>query len=168
MTDSPLHRRVLDPILALLRQGVTPEKLAISIALGIILGVFPVLGSTTLLCAGAAILLRLNLPAIQLVNYVVYPFQLALLIPFLRLGEKIFRQPAMPLSLSQIIAKIHANAWLAIKDLWVVTAHAMVAWVLVAPPAALLLYLILVSLLRWFWKSQALSLKKERLLDSTL
>jgi len=30
--------------------------------------------------------LRLNLPAIQLVNLVVYPLQLALLVPFLRAG----------------------------------------------------------------------------------
>lgn len=73
MNDWVWYRRVLDPILALLRQGVTPEKIAISIVLGVILGVFPVLGATTLLCAGAAILFRLNLPAIQLVNYVMYP-----------------------------------------------------------------------------------------------
>lgn len=45
------YRRLIRPILDLLRQGVTPEKIALSIALGGALGVFPALGSTTALCA---------------------------------------------------------------------------------------------------------------------
>jgi hypothetical protein len=38
-----------------------------------VLGVFPAPGCPTLLCALAALVLRLNPPAIQLVNYFVYP-----------------------------------------------------------------------------------------------
>jgi len=44
------YRRLVRPILDLLRQGVTPEKMALSLALGGALGVFPALGCTTLLC----------------------------------------------------------------------------------------------------------------------
>jgi uncharacterized protein (DUF2062 family) len=65
MNCSFLHRRLIQPLIDLLRQGVTPEKLALSIVLGLILGVFPVLGSTTAL---AALVLRPNLPTIQIVN----------------------------------------------------------------------------------------------------
>ena len=79
MKQGFFYRRLILPILNLLRQGITPEKIALSIAFGIALGVFPVIGATTLLCAAAAIVLRLNLPAIQLVNYFVYPLQIALL-----------------------------------------------------------------------------------------
>ena len=63
----------MDPILELLRQGVTPEKIALSLAFGLGLGIFPVLGVSTILCTVAAIVLRLNLPAIQLVNYLAAP-----------------------------------------------------------------------------------------------
>ncbi len=77
-----LRRKIVNPILDLLRQGITPEKIALSIALGLTLGVAPVLGSTSILCLLAAFVLGLNLPAIQLVNYLVYPLQLALLAPF--------------------------------------------------------------------------------------
>lgn len=38
------RRQIVTPVVALLRQGATPEKLALSLALGIALGVFPVLG----------------------------------------------------------------------------------------------------------------------------
>ncbi len=66
-----IYRRLVQPVVALLTQGVTPEKIALSLAMGIGLGIFPVLGSTTLLCAAAAIIFRLNLPAIQLINFFV-------------------------------------------------------------------------------------------------
>ena len=128
-----LYRRLLRPILDLLRQGVTPEKIALSLTLGVALGVFPVLGSTTALCAVAALALRLNLPAIQIVNYFVYPLQIALLIPFFRLGEKLFRAPHLLLSVPQIYAMIHANMGGAIRSLWTTTWHAIIVWCVVAP-----------------------------------
>jgi len=65
-------RNILVPIVDLLRQGITPEKIALSVALGAVLGIFPVLGSTTLLCAAAAFILRLNMPPIQVVNFLIY------------------------------------------------------------------------------------------------
>ena len=60
------RRRVRDPIMAQLKQGTTPEKIALTIGLGVALGVFPILGSTTALCLAAAALLKLNQPVIQI------------------------------------------------------------------------------------------------------
>jgi len=142
------RRRVLGPILDLLRQGITPEKIALSIAFGIVLGVFPALGWTTLLCLIAAAWLRLNLPAMQLVNLLVYPLQLILLVPFLRAGELLFRSHPMGLSLPQIVGLIHAGMWQAIKVLWVATVHGIVVWAILAPPAIFLTYKVLAPLLR--------------------
>lgn len=139
-----IPRRVVD----LLRQGVTPERLALSLALGVALGVFPVLGTTTALCALAALILRLNLPVIQLVNYVVYPAQIALLIPFCRLGEWMFRAPQLPLSVAQIAALFHASYSHALRALWVSMCHAVVAWCLIAPLAVALMYGILLLVLK--------------------
>lgn len=141
-------------MIALLKQGVTPEKLALSLALGATLGVFPALGWTTTLCAIAALALRLNLPAIQIVNYFMYPLQIALLIPFFRLGEKLFRAPHLPVSVSQIYAMIHASVWNAIKLLWTTTWHAIVVWGLSAPVLVGLIYVILTPLLRRLLRRQ--------------
>ena len=146
--ESFLQRRIVRPVIELLREGVTPEKIALSIAFGITLGVFPVLGSTTALCALAALTFRLNLPAIQLVNYFVYPLQVAFLIPFFRLGEKLFGAQHLPLSVAQIYAMIHASVTGAVRALWTTTWHAIVVWCLLAPVAAIVLYLILAPLLR--------------------
>jgi uncharacterized protein (DUF2062 family) len=150
------QRRVVRPIVNLLTQGITPEKIAMSLACGIVLGIFPALGWTTLLCALAAFAFRLNLPAIQLVNYFVYPLQLALLIPFIRMGEFVFRAQRMALSLSQIAAMIRADMLNAIRVLWVATLHAVMVWAVLAGPAIFLLYIALAPVLRKLAKATGL------------
>jgi hypothetical protein len=50
---------------------------------------FPVLGSTTILCAAAAFVLRLSLLAIQVVNFLIYALQLIVFLPFLQAGSRI-------------------------------------------------------------------------------
>lgn len=154
MPDGFFYRRLVLPVLDLLRQGVTPEKIALSIALGFVLGVFPMLGSTTALCALAALLLRLNLPAIQIINYFVYPLQIVLLIPFFRLGELLFRSPHLALSVSQIRAMIHANMGEAIRMLGTTIWHAVVVWCVLAPVCAGVMYAGLVPILRCAWRRQ--------------
>ena len=143
MTNGYLTRKVIRPLLELLRQGATPEKLSLSIALGAVFGMLPAIGWNTALCALIALIWRLNLPAIQMVNYFVYPLQIALLIPFFRLGELLFRAPHLPLSVSQIYGMTRTDLWGAIKLLWTTTWHALVVWMLVAPFVAALLYLLL-------------------------
>jgi uncharacterized protein (DUF2062 family) len=148
MTENFLRRRLLIPLLNLLKQGMTPEKLAWSVALGIMLGVFPALGSTTILCALAAWIFGLNQPAIQTINYFVYPLQLLLLIPFYRLGEWVFRVPPLNISLNQVRLLVQADVPGAIRLLWVTTCHAMAAWCLVAPPVASIIFLVMVPVFR--------------------
>ena len=149
---SVANHRWLKPFIQLLGQGVSPEKIALTIALGIILGVTPVLGVTTLLCTLAAILLRLNLPAIRLVNGVVYPLQFILLIPFYRLGAWIFRADASTISLGGVTALIREGVGHAIRTLWVVTMHALLAWLALGIVTLALLYPVLVALVRQLWR----------------
>jgi uncharacterized protein (DUF2062 family) len=134
--------------IAFLAQGLSPEKLALCVALGCVIGVFPALGWTTLLCALAAWTLRLNQPAIQSVNYVVYPLQFILLIPFYRMGERLFNAPKLAITGQGVKDLITSGLWNAIHVLWTTTMHAIVAWALAAPLAAGSIYLILVPLFR--------------------
>lgn len=145
------HRWVR-PFSELLRQGVSPEKIALTIALGTMLGVTPVLGSTVLLCTAAAIAFRLNLPAIQVVNGLVYPLQLILLIPFYRLGAKIFGASASTISLQAVREAIRLGAWHTIRMLWVVTLHALVAWLVIGAVASTVLYAALVPVMHRLWR----------------
>lgn len=153
MRNGFFHRKIVTPLLDLLRQGVTPEKLALCVALGVTLGVTPVIGSTTILCAAAAAVLRLNLPAIQLVNYFVYPLQLILLVPFIRIGERIFAAPAVQISVAEILDLFQHGAWLALAKLWTAALHGLVAWMLIGTLALPVMYLVLLPVMRQLAKS---------------
>jgi uncharacterized protein (DUF2062 family) len=148
MIDELIQERILRPLLDLLKQGVTPEKMALTIALGVTIGVFPALGLTTILCTIVALTFRLNLAAMQLVNYFMYPLQVILLLPFFRLGERVFHAPHLPISAPQILAMAKNNLQSTVKFLWFATWHAIVVWTVLAPVAIAVLYLVLAPLLR--------------------
>jgi uncharacterized protein (DUF2062 family) len=131
-----------------LKQGLSPEELALCVALGGVLAIFPIVGSTTLLCALVAWAARLNQPVIQTVNYMFYPVQILLLIPFYRMGECLFRAPHLPLSVHEVKRLIQSGMWNAFHVLWDTTIRAVVAWGIVAPLVAGLLYAILLPVFR--------------------
>jgi uncharacterized protein (DUF2062 family) len=151
MRQSLWNRRVIRPIVDLLRQGITPGKIALTIALGITLGVTPVPGSTALLCTLAAAVFGLNLAAIQLVNWMVYPLQLALLVPFLRVGAWMFGSPLAEVSVAHILDMIRGNVFQAIATLWTATMHAIVAWFLLGSATTAVLYLALLPAIHALW-----------------
>lgn len=150
-----IKQRLVDPVANLLRQGITPEKIAAAIAAGVVLGLFPVLGTTTILCALAAAWLGLNLPLIQLVNAVVYPFQILLLIPMLEWGQSLFGQPRLPLTLEKLTAMVRASAWQTITALGGATLRAIAVWILASCVVAPAIYFILVPALRFAGKARS-------------
>jgi uncharacterized protein (DUF2062 family) len=135
-------------LIAFLKMGMTPERLALCIGFGIAFGLVPALGTTTLLCTLAAFLFRLNLPAIQLVNYFVYPLQLALLIPFIRAGEWLFGAEPLNLSLESIQRMMNADLWETVISLWSTTMRAVMVWLLIAPVIVALVYVVMTPLLK--------------------
>ena len=134
------NTRMVAPLLKLLKQGITPRKLALTIALGFALGIFPMIGSTTVLCALFAWVLRLNQPAIQLINYFTYPLQLAFLIPFFKLGAWIFAADPLPFSVDEVIVMLSSDTWQAIQTLWIANLRAIAAWLLMSPVMVAVLY----------------------------
>jgi uncharacterized protein (DUF2062 family) len=142
-----LRRRVVAPVVQQLVQGVTPEKLALSVALGVVVSVMPVLGVTTLVALAVSAALRLNHVAVVAANYAAYPLQIILFIPFFQLGAWVTRGPPVPFSFTQVQAELAAGIWPTVLRYAEANARAMAAWILVAPLATWLLYLALRPLL---------------------
>src|SRR5690349_7294474 len=88
------RRRIVSPVLkriqGVMTCGLTPRKLAMTLCVGAAVGVMPLLWGVTLICIMLAHILRLNQVALQSINYLLYPLQLALLVPFFKLGEWLF------------------------------------------------------------------------------
>jgi uncharacterized protein (DUF2062 family) len=135
-----LNRRLLEPLLALLRQGVSPQRLALCVAIAIVVGNIPILGVSTIVCTLIALVFRLNLPAIQLVQAAMAPIQVLLIIPFVRLGEWIVRAPPQAVSIKAGLALMSQGAWHAVVVLRDAIFHAGLAWSLLAPFCIYLLY----------------------------
>jgi len=129
-----------------LRQGITPRRLALTLALGFAIGCIPVVGIPTLVCAALALSLRLNLPAIQAANYLVMPLQLVLIVPFVRLGGWLVASSHT--SSLQAGFLLHASPRLMVTQMGWMAGQALLAWVLIAAPTVVLLTLMLTRLLR--------------------
>jgi len=62
-------------------QGLSRYQMAVCIALARVLGFFPTLVTPKIICTVATFVFRLNMPLIHLVNYAVFPYELAVLVP---------------------------------------------------------------------------------------
>jgi len=129
-----------------LRQGISPRRLALTLALGFAIGCIPVVGIPTVVCAALALSLRLNLPAIQAANYAVMPLQLVLILPFVRLGGWIVSSG--PNQAARAGALLHAAPLTLVTQLGSLAAEALLAWLVIAIPAVLLLTFTLTLVLR--------------------
>lgn len=122
-----IQQKIVTPILNLLRVGATPEKLAWSLAMGAVVGVNPLLGSTTALALALAGGLRLNVVASQLANHAMYPVELLLFPLWIKLGSMLFGTPGLPLTKAGLAAAAR-HPWDTTRALWTWEWHALVVW----------------------------------------
>lgn len=124
-----------------LRQGISPQRLALTLALGFAIGCFPVVGVPTAACTVLALSLKLNLPAIQAANCMAAPLQVLLMAPFVRLGGWLFAAgSSQALSAGSTLQMLERFASMA--------GGALVAWLVFAGPAVALMTLTLTVVFR--------------------
>ena len=143
------RRRVIEPVSGMLRQGLSPEQLALTVAVGAGVGLVPFLGAITTLATLVALRLRLNVAAMQLVSHLMTPLQLLLIIPLLRQGARLFgNAQEKELSLAQL-RQLFAHDWrAALHLLWRAELGALALWLLGSIPLMVVLYFVLKPLFR--------------------
>ncbi|CAN8303554.1 unnamed protein product [Cochlearia groenlandica] len=125
-------KKISEPLLQILRRGAEPKQLAFSAALGITMGVFPICGVTVLLCGVSIALLGslCHAPTVMLANFIATPIELSLMVPFLRLGEKITGGPHFPLT-SDALKKVLTGQ--ASRDVFLSIGNALLGWLIATP-----------------------------------
>jgi uncharacterized protein (DUF2062 family) len=148
----PMAQRITfkEKIKEFVQQGATPKALAASATIGLLLGIFPVLGVTTLMMGAISVRWRLNLPLMLGISYVIYPFQIGLLIPFVRVGEWATGAAPAQLSFDAMGKAFEANFFGTLVDLVGANLQALVGWSLLAAPIGLILYYSLLCLFQFF------------------
>jgi uncharacterized protein (DUF2062 family) len=143
------QRRVGQPILAQLRQGVAPDTIALTLGVGTACSLFPFLGFTTLLNLGAGIALRMNQPILHTVNVLLAPVQLALILVYVRAGELIWRDSAHLFTVGEML-QVFRDASLTeflVRFGWA-GLHALTAWLITSPVLVAIITLSVRPLLR--------------------
>jgi len=140
------QRRVIDPILRQLTQGISVQEIALTLAVGSACALFPILGTTTLLCLAVGIVLRLNQPLIQLVNGLCTLPHLLVIYGLIRLSDFIFGIPSAQLSVSEFLMRAHTHpaVWILFRTFWdqhgiylhrmaAAAIRAVLVWLVLAP-----------------------------------
>jgi len=138
------QRRIVDPVIAVVTQGVAPDRIAFTLALGSWLSMFPFLGFTSLLNFAVGFRFRLNQPILQALNHLLGPVHLIMVIVYVRVGEAIWGAERIPFSIPILIDTfrhqpfldfLHRFGWAGV--------HALTAWIISMPLIVLPLNFIL-------------------------
>ncbi|KAK1407659.1 hypothetical protein QVD17_39280 [Tagetes erecta] len=138
-----LNKQIVEPFVEILSRGAEPKELAFSAALGITLGVFPIVGVTFFLCMLAITILgtSVNAPTVMLANFVATPIELSLIIVFLRFGEFLTGGAHFPLTTDALKKVLTGQAS---TEILLSIVRALLGWIVLAPFILGLLYIILV------------------------
>jgi uncharacterized protein (DUF2062 family) len=143
-----LRRKVLDPLIAELRQGATPEAVSAAVVVSFAIAIIPIIGVTTLICFAAGRAFRLNHVVMQIVNHASFALQVALMIPFMRLGETITGARHIHLTPKAIIDEFNRSLPDFMEKFWMAYVHGLIGWVITVPLACCLLHFFLRSAFR--------------------
>ena len=132
-TRNFMRCRVLRPLLRLLRKGVSPKRLAWSLAVAVVVGINPFLGLTTVSMILLAWIFKLNHVATQIGIHVVSPLQWLLFLPFIHIGIVLFRTHRLPLSREADPPSGATSIQLQLLHLlWLWEWHALIVWAALA------------------------------------
>ena len=137
-----------DHFTRLIRQGTSPRQLAWSLALSLLIGVFPVIGTCNIIITFIALRYKLNLALMIAVSYLVYPIQIALFMPFLRLGEWLLGVVHSGLTWELMKAGFQENIGETLKGFSGILLYASLGWLVVSLPLVAILYRIALPLLK--------------------
>lgn len=116
-----------------LTQGLSPHGLALSFALGSTLGIMPLAWGSSLICVGLAALLKLNQAVVQGANYLVYPLQIVLFMPYMMGANQLFSSDSVPPDTFLLLAMVTENPSQFFQMFWQANLQALVLWFISSP-----------------------------------
>lgn len=152
-SDKPRHgfwqRHVVDPLVAQLTQGVTPDKLAATLAVGTTCSLFPFLGFTSLLNLAVGLRLRMNQPIMQTLNQLLGPIHLVMIVIYVRVGEWLWHAGEDRFTVAEML-RVFREASLGefLRHFSWTGVHAFTAWTLSAPLLLVTIYFVLRPVMR--------------------
>ena len=140
--------RVLIPVSNIRKQGFSSETLALSVSIGIIGGAFPVLGFASYVCLLLTLAFKQNIIIVQVVNWLVYPLQILLLIPLMKLGNSIFAGGDLTITMHQVVVAFQSGLMNGIREIGMFSLYGVIAWAALSIPGLFIFYLMFLIVFR--------------------
>lgn len=137
-----------DKVTALFKQGLSPMLLSQSIIASGALSIIPILGVSTFILTALSIKKKLNLPIMIAISYLMWPIQILLIIPFIRVGEFIFSVPSTNHTAEEIINSFQNNFFQTLSHLSFELLCGLGGWLLTVVPVSIGTYLVLLLLMK--------------------
>ena len=144
--------KIWEKLKTILKQGLTPKQLALSIVVSTLVSVFPIFGISTIVLTCIALPFRLNLPIMIVLSYLAEPFKLIVLIPFINIGARIFGTEHTLLTFEAIKKNYETDFFNTAKTLAYELLCGTVGWALTAIPLSVIFYFILKVILTYLDK----------------
>jgi uncharacterized protein (DUF2062 family) len=139
---------LVSKITALFKQGLTARELTESIVAAGIISIIPILGISTFMITTLSLKRKLNLPIMLSLSYLMWPLQILLILPFIKLGEFIFSVHAPNHTVEEIIHSFQTGFFNTISHLSFELLCGLGAWFLIAVPVAVGIYLLMLLVLK--------------------
>lgn len=135
-------------ITALFKQGLSPLHLCQSIIVSGALSIIPILGVSTFILTALSIKKKLNLPIMIAISYLMWPIQVLLIIPFIRVGELIFSVPSSHHTAEEIINSFQNDFFQTLSHLSFELLCGLGGWFFIVVPASIGTYILLFLFLK--------------------
>lgn len=134
--------KLIKKITKLFKQGLTPKELSQSIIVSALISIIPILGVSTFMITTVSLKSKLNLPVMIALSYLMWPIQILMIIPFIRIGQFIFAVPQNHHTLAEIISSFQESFFGTLRQLSLELLFGFGGWVMTAVPVAIVLYLL--------------------------
>ena len=131
-----------------MNQGLSHSSIALGISVGVTMGIMPVIGISTMLCFFISWLLHLNHILIQAFNYLVYPLQIILYVPFVYAGSKLFGGQEQSFNLNDFHSLSEGNFFHNVLNMGMMNLNGLLLWVIISIPLTIVIYYLSLNILQ--------------------
>lgn len=135
-----LKKKIVTPLLEYIKKGMSVPKMSLTLTLGICLGIMPLIGISGWILLLLALVFKLNIPVLQLINYIIAVLKYLLFIPFLKIGHKMFFPREQTPEIQNLLVSYQADFLGTFKSFWHMNLGGILLWALVAIPLGIFIY----------------------------
>lgn len=144
-------KKFLSKLKKLLKQGTSPQALKKSLSFGVVFSLVPLPWASTLLISFIGLRMKWNVPLLLMLSYLLFPFQVLFMLPYLNLGRWMHRLEPFVIEAEFIQKGIEKGAFSLVGELGINVWYALAGWMV----SGIFIYWISLQLLGLLFKHKS-------------